>query len=233
MALSLDAKSSVVAIARTRDFNVANVSLPSLLAVALSLEAIAMTRAVGNHLASLSGAVKSRPSLGALARESLAQSVTRAHGLTRAAWLRAVNTSSLGAEALSIEANTSAGAVVGANSLSTVYSGHREGTNLRPLLCAVIGCVFLVALALAINTSTMSVAVVGAVHKLASITMEALVAEAGSVAANAMVRAVSNAQLERAIESRETLIAQAGKVGVACSVSGAFVWAAAVKAVRA
>jgi len=77
----------------------------------------------------------------------------------------------------------------------------------------------------------MSIAVIGTVHKLASVTVETLVAEARTIAANAVVRAVSNTHLERAVESREALIALASKVGVASTMSRASVRAAAVKAV--
>jgi len=102
MALSLDTKSSVVAITWASNLNVANVSLPSLLTEALALEAISMSRAVGNHLASLSTTVESRPSLEALAGKTLTQTMTRANRLARAVRLRTVNTSSLRAEALSV-----------------------------------------------------------------------------------------------------------------------------------
>jgi len=187
VAFSSYTKSSVVAVTRAWRLNMANISLPALFAEALALKAIAVSRAVGNHLATLCSAIKPRPPFEALARKPLAKSVPRANGLTRAVWLRAINASSLSAEALSIQANSPATAVVRAASFRAIHTGHWEGANVNPLSGTVIWGILVRAVALALYTNSVSVAVARAVDQFTHDAMETLVTEASSIAADSVV----------------------------------------------
>jgi len=68
VANALNTKPAVAAISRARGFNVADIALPSLLAIAGPLETVPVARAIRDHLAALLRAVGAGPSLVAVAQ---------------------------------------------------------------------------------------------------------------------------------------------------------------------
>lgn len=187
MALSLNAQTSVAAIAGTRCLDLTDITLPSFLAEALSFKAISMSRAVGNHLAALKRAICTRPSLLASARRSFADTVSTTCGSTWAKRTRAIDTGSSSAEALSVNTESLPRAVIQTGYARAVDTGERLGAYVRPLLGAIVWSIVRIALAFAINTETMSMTSVLAVQQLTRTPMESLMAVALSVTAHSVI----------------------------------------------
>jgi len=114
MTLATDAQTAIIAVARAEGFNMANITLPTLFTEALAFEAVAMTRAIGHHLASFGGTISTRPAFLALTSGISADAIARARWVARTEGLRAINPSSNAAEALAMHAKAPARAVVGA-----------------------------------------------------------------------------------------------------------------------
>lgn len=187
MALSLNAQTSVAAIAGTRCLDLTDITLPSFLAEALSFKAISMSRAVGNHLAALKRAIGTRPSLLASTRRSFTDTMSTTRGGSGAKRARAINTGSSSAEALSVNTESLSRAVVQTCHTGAVDTGERLRTDLRPLLGTIVRSIIRIALAFTINTETMSMAPVLAVQELARTSMESLMAVALSVTAHSVI----------------------------------------------
>lgn len=223
MALALHTQTAVIAVSRASCLNMANITLPSLLTEALSLEAVPVSRAVGNHLATLCGTVDTSPTAVTHALQTIALAMTSARWSSGAEGKGAVHTSACGAEALAANADTIARAVVGAHDILAVWPGEWLGADVRPQSRAVVGSIQRIADALPVNTETVAVAVVLAIQQFTVISVEALVADACPVSTHTVVGASHEALFQGAIITTPSLVAFASEVGAALAMVGAVV----------